>query len=592
MQPCSADDTAKSRGHLESSRSYTSLRRKTLLIVCATLLALVAILYIPLRIFLLGSFIELEEQMLLTDLNRASSAIADDIHDLDLLNASYAIWDDSYTFVDTPNQNYIDNNYYDDFFIDNRLNLVLITDNSGRIVFGKGFDLVSGHEDALPQRFQQLVANDILLGHSATTSIVTGVVSLPSSPMLISSRPIVTSLEQGPARGTLIFGRSLDAREIGNLAAITHLKMTVERQASRRNSQDPAAPVVQVLGEQTIATSQRLPDLDAISDLSLRVEVPRSIYAQGLIGINSFLLSLVVAGLILGGIMISLLERFVLSRLIALQANVQQIGAQSDLAKRIEATGDDELASLAESINGMLAALEQAQAERQQAEEVRRQLQLRDEALRAKREMLSVVSHELRTPLTPMLGYVDLMLIGEGGELTNDQRMLLNTIRSNTLRMSVLVEDLLEIGRLETQTLALQFVLIDLHSLISETVDLLRPEIERKHLTLTQEIAAQLPAVEADQKRVGQVLMNLLTNALKYSDAGGRLSIRVFQHDSQYIEVQVEDTGVGLTPEQQSQLFTRFYRADNPFRDRVSGSGLGLAIAKGFVELHGGSISV
>jgi signal transduction histidine kinase len=111
-------------------------------------------------------------------------------------------------------------------------------------------------------------------------------------------------------------------------------------------------------------------------------------------------------------------------------------------------------------------------------------------------------------------------------------------------------------------------------------------------MTMSQEIAAPLPLIEADQKRVGQVLINLLSNALKYSHPGGQLAIRAFQRDSQYVEVQVQDTGIGMTPEQQSQLFTRFYRADTPLRDQVSGTGLGLSIAKTFVELHGGSIAV
>lgn len=86
--------------------------------------------------------------------------------------------------------------------------------------------------------------------------------------------------------------------------------------------------------------------------------------------------------------------------------------------------------------------------------------------------------------------------------------------------------------------------------------------------------------------------MNLLSNALKYSYSGGLITIRAFKRDSQYVEVQVEDAGIGITPEQQSQLFTRFYRAETPFRNQVSGTGLGLSIAKTFVELHGGSIMV
>jgi len=346
------------------------------------------------------------------------------------------------------------------------------------------------------------------------------------------------------------------------------------------------------LDEQTIAASKPLADLDRSASWRLRVQVPRNIYAQGLIGINSFLISLLIAGLLFGGIMIWLLERFVLSPLATLQANVQSIGEQSDLSKRIEITGDDELAHLTSSINSMLVAIERAQTERGHAEEALRELQLQDEKLRAKREFLSNVSHELRTPLTPMLGYLDLMLEGEGGDLTDDQRMFVNTIRSNTLRLSVLVEDLLEIGRVEANSITLQFRPLDLGIVIRGTIDRLQSDIERKNMILIQEIDSQLPSVEADQKRIEQVLMNLLSNALKYSYSGGRLTIRAFKRDSQYVEVQIEDAGIGITPEQQSQLFTRFYRAETPFRNQVSGTGLGLSIAKTFVELHGGSILV
>jgi signal transduction histidine kinase len=592
MQPRYADPAAKLRGRSRSNRRYATLRWKTLLIVAATLMGLLVIVYIPLRIFLLGSFVRLERQLLLTDLDRASNAIDDDTHNLDLLNAGYSVWDDTYAFVEAPQQEYIDKNYYNDFFVDNRMNLVLIVDRAGRVVFGKAFDLESNRSVPIPQRFQQFASHDILLNHTAVTSTITGVVSLPIAPMLISSRPIVNSLEQGPVRGTLIFGRYLDSREIGQLAAITHLNLMIDRHDGSPLAADSAPALIEVLNEQTIAASKPLADLDQSASLQLRVEVPRSIYAQGLLGINSFLISLLIAGLLFGGIIIGLLERFVLSRLAMLQASVQHIGEQSDPSKRIEIAGDDELADLTDSINGMLVAIERAQTERRQAEEALQELQLQEQALRAKREFLSIVSHELRTPLTPILGYLELMLVGEGGDLTDDQRMFLNTIRSNTLRMSALVEDLLEIGRLEANSITLQFWRVDLGIVIAETIDRLRSELERKSMTLTQEIAAPLPLVEADQKRVGQVLMNLLSNALKYSYSGGHITIRAFKRDSQYVEIQVEDAGIGLTPEQQSRLFTRFYRAETPFRDQVSGTGLGLSIAKTFVELHGGSITV
>jgi signal transduction histidine kinase len=591
MQPRSADPAAKLRGRFRPLRRYATLRWKTLLIVAVTLIGLLLLVYIPLRIFLLGSFVSLEQQLLLTDLDRASNAINDDIYNLDLLAAGYSMWDDTYAFVEAPTQEYIDKNYYDDFFADNRLSLVLITDNTGRVVFGKSFDLASHQSVPIPPRFQQFANHDILLDHPATTSIITGVVSLPNAPMLISSRPIITSNEQGPIRGTLMFGRYLDSREVRQLAAITHLNLMIDRDGGLRPA-EPAPALIQVVDAQTIAATQPIADLDRSTSLHLRVEVPRNIYAQGLIGINSFLISLLIASLVFGAVIVALLERFVLSRLATLQADVQLIGEQNDLSKRIAITGDDELAQLAYSINGMLGAIERAQIERAQAEHALRELQLQEQTVRAKREFLSIVSHELRTPLTPMLGYLDLMLVGEGGDLTNDQQMFVNTIRSNTLHMMALVDDLLELGRLEANAITLQFRPVELSMVIEETIDRLRLDLQRKNITLVQEIAVPLPSVDADRKRIGQVLMNLVSNALKYSYPGGNIIIRAFKCNDHCIEVQVEDTGIGLTPEQQSQLFTRFYRAETPFRDRVSGTGLGLTIAKMFVELHGGSIMV
>src|SRR3954454_2316548 len=128
MQARSADSAAKLRGLFKPHRRYATLRWKTLLIVAATLMGLLVIVYVPLRIFLLGSFVSLERQMLLTDLDRASNAIANNLHDLDLFNAGYSFWDDTYAFAADPTQEYIDNNFYDDFLADNRLNLVLIVD--------------------------------------------------------------------------------------------------------------------------------------------------------------------------------------------------------------------------------------------------------------------------------------------------------------------------------------------------------------------------------------------------------------------------------------------------------------------------------
>ncbi len=214
------------------------------------------------------------------------------------------------------------------------------------------------------------------------------------------------------------------------------------------------------------------------------------------------------------------------------------------------------------------------------------------EADRAKRDFIATVSHELRTPLTPIRGFVDLMLLGAVGDLSDPQRETLNTIKSNTLRMVSLVEDLLEIGRLEAGKIKLNTSAANVNQMVRDVVGMWTNELNTKNMTLTLELDDTLPLIEYDSKRIGQVMTNLVSNAIKYTYAGGVVRIRTFRNEDNLIQVDVQDTGVGLTPDQQKNLFKRFYRADSPLRDEVGGTGLGLSIAKSFVELHHGDMWV
>jgi len=213
------------------------------------------------------------------------------------------------------------------------------------------------------------------------------------------------------------------------------------------------------------------------------------------------------------------------------------------------------------------------------------------EADRAKSEFISTVSHELRTPLTSIKGYVDLLLLGSVGDLSPMQRNFLEVVRSNANRLVELINDLLDISRIETGKITLNREPVSLYELVEEVVDSARTEIERKQLQLEIDVPPDLPLVQADRRRVLQVLNNLVSNAYKYTREGGRISIAARCVDG-FLQIDVSDTGVGISPEDQQRLFTRFFRADNPMRDEVGGTGLGLAISKSFVEMHGGRIWV
>jgi PAS domain S-box-containing protein len=210
---------------------------------------------------------------------------------------------------------------------------------------------------------------------------------------------------------------------------------------------------------------------------------------------------------------------------------------------------------------------------------------------RLKSEFVSLVSHELRTPLTSIKGYVDLLLADEVGELRPEQREFLEIVRQNSDRLIALIEDLLDISRVESGQIALRCTAMDISRVIGEVAASFRPQVLGKKQRLLVRVPEGLPAVWGDTERVTQILTNLVSNAHKYTPAGGRITVAVRPEDGR-VRIDVRDTGIGLSASEQAQLFTRFFRAKNRTTQEVGGTGLGLVITRSLVERHGGYISV
>ena len=357
-----------------------TLRRKTLTVIGMTFLGLMVILYLVSRNILLDSFAELEEYDTRQDVGQVLSALSVERSGLGAVAGDWSEWDDTYAFIEDANNEYIRSNLVDGTFTGLRLNLMMFIDTSGRTVFGKAFDLNSEKEAPVPQGLQQhLSTGDLLISHPDTESSVTGLILLPDGPMLIASRPILTSEGEGPIRGTLIMGRYLDAVEIERLAAQTHLSLIMHQftdaqapqdfQAVSSSLSEEAPIIVRPLDEQSIAGYALLKDIYGQPSLVLRVDVPRDIYQQGQASILYLVLSIVAVSLVFCLVTILLLERQVLSRLARLSKSVSSVGASGDLSARVSITGRDELSSLAGTINGMLAALQQDQVKLGESEE-------------------------------------------------------------------------------------------------------------------------------------------------------------------------------------------------------------------------------
>lgn len=208
---------------------------------------------------------------------------------------------------------------------------------------------------------------------------------------------------------------------------------------------------------------------------------------------------------------------------------------------------------------------------------------------RMKTIFLGSVSHELRTPMTAIKGYVDLLTQLEAVSLSETGRKYLDIVGTNIKRLLSLANDLIDMSRIEVGEVALYCEWTRLEPIIESAVDTVRQEFEKRGLSLEMQIEPDLPDLYLDRHRITQVLLNLLTNAYKYTMAGGA-AVKVSRDDSM-VHIDVSDTGVGLTEEEQTHLFERFFRSSHEVVQRAGGTGLGLTISKGLVELHGGTIS-
>ncbi len=207
----------------------------------------------------------------------------------------------------------------------------------------------------------------------------------------------------------------------------------------------------------------------------------------------------------------------------------------------------------------------------------------------AKIQFLSMVSHELRTPLTSMMAYADIMKNNKLGNLVEKDITRLDVIRRNGRRLTLLIGDLLDVSRIESGALKLNPSEFDMNEMVSELYESFIPLIDSKKQTIRMELPDEGVGCFADRDRLGQVVSNLISNASKYSPESTEIVVNMHA-DQEMVHVSVQDNGIGISEEDQKQLFTSFFRADNKETRAESGTGLGLVIVKGIVEMHRGRI--
>lgn len=552
------------------------IRKKTVIIIAVTTITMVSIVYAISQTILLNSFARLEEQNTRQNVERVLSALDKEFSELNSKCGDWAEWDDTYVYVNDLNSNFEQANLVEASFVNIRINFILFVNSTGQLVSCMGFDLKNMTETPIPESVSQMVlTNDIIWRHQEINSNITGMVLLPESPMMIASRPILTSQREGPIHGALIFARYFGTEEVELLAQTVHLPITMYRfwdsQApsdfgTAISSLSANSPIfVNPLNADSVAGYSLIDDVFGQPILVLRADMVRDIYKQGQNTVNYLVLSLLAASIVFSISIMLLLEKVILSRLSHLTAGVTNIGAGKAASTRVAIEGDDELAMLAGSINSMLAEIENKTLKLQKSER-----------FAVIGELATMVAHDLRNPLQGIENAAFYLKKKMSLQANERQREMLELIDENVKYSDKIVSDLLDYSR----EIQLQLAETNPQSLVKEAFSMVQGLGNIKVLIETR----NEPTIKVDLLGMKRVFVNLVKNAIDAMPDGGTLMIRSEESNGN-VEFTVSDTGIGIPKENFSKLFTPL------FTTKPKGMGFGLPICKRTIEAHGGKIS-
>ncbi|MGC8839485.1 MAG: CHASE4 domain-containing protein [Anaerolineae bacterium] len=352
-----------------------TLRQKTLALLTATLLLLFLASTGAAWFILARHAVQIEEEHTRGHMQQVLHALQSRLDSLDTIAHDWAAWDDTYAFVQDRNPAYIESNLVDSTFTGLGVNWMLFLDAEGRLVYGKAVDLEEEAEVPLPEGLEDhLKPGSPLLHHPDTEHSLTGLLALPAGPVVVVSRPIVTSNGEGPIRGTFIMGRFLDEAFLEDLAHLVNHPLVAYRPGdpglpekaagalATLAAGPPEGVAVRPLSGATVAAYTLLRDVYGEPILLLEADLPRDLYRQSVRAMELVLASLGIAGLALLGVALYVVEWSVFAPLTRLTEAVERLQEQADLSARLEVAGDDELAHLGRAFNRALDALEEQEA--------------------------------------------------------------------------------------------------------------------------------------------------------------------------------------------------------------------------------------
>ncbi len=575
-----------------------TIRKKAFLIFTSTSAGIFVLFLVASKFILLDNIDGLERTQVERNMERARSALRNNLGSLRAISRDYASWNDTYRFIVDKNAAYVATNFVPATYNNLKVNVIVMVDGAEKQVYGNFFDFATGSIEPLkPSFFESMrkygFTKPVMEAPHKSKS---GLLRTDYGPMLVVSQPNLTSDGEGPPRGVTIMARAFDERLIKELSETTLLDISVAPLG-----EDGGAVAIPDAGFTMTPLSRKLvrgeivvTDVRGWPLATLSVIMDRAVFDQGQRGVVYFVGFLACAGVVMFLIAGTLLERTVLRRVSRLSQDMRRVREQGDLGHRAGVSSSDEIGVLAYEFNEMLDTLEQSdKAQKQMTLELEQARDKAEAADQAKSAFLANTSHEVRTPLNGIIGMAEL---GLETVLTEEQRRFFETIQGEADALMGIINDILDFSRIEAGKMVLEAIPFDLRYLVETLSRSFSSRASRKGLNFSFYLSSRLPnRVVGDPGRLRQVLVNLIGNALKFTEKGGifvKAELAEDRGDQFMALFSVKDTGIGIPEDKRDIVFEAFMQADPSTTRRHGGVGLGMAIVRRLVELMDGKVTM
>jgi|GEM_PF-1766941 len=596
-------------GKLYMRKLKLSITQKVIICIAVMFAAMLALLFGTSQTIVLTGFAQLEQDDVETNLTRFKNSINDELNNLSKTCGDWAMWDDSYNFVQGKDPNFAKEDITIEVLANLKLNFMIYLDKEGKIFHASAADYLRKKEIELsPEIAELILSKKCLSGFEEPTDFKKGILMLDGKPILTAARAVTNNLLEKPVQGTLIMARYLDDAVIRELQERTCLNIKIVNE--KKPGMSRVKNAVEILDDNTIAGYTNLYGIETDEYVTFQINMPRRTYNYGKDTIKYFIETTALLASLVIFVLLYVFRAIILRPLNRLNENFQAIAKNNNLSTKLYTDRSDEIGGMARSFDLLMINLKRRMrelAEKQfmtnclnaELTQTTRQLQqanqglnqLTDQLQKANEELKSfvyVASHDLREPLRKIVVFGQMLQNSLKDKVEGSEAESLHYMIDGAERMKKMIDGLLVYSRVSTQPHPFQRV--DLNEIVGQ-INKFELSVLIEETNAVVEIPKPLPAIVGDSSQITQLMQNLIANGIKYQKRGSKPVITITSKPAAdgMVRIEITDNGIGIKPEYHSAVFGMFKRLHNK---EYEGTGIGLATCKKIVERHNGQIGL